>query len=140
MRTVAIALVACLVVAFSLSSASANLNRFAGKWENTDPKAGGLTRLEISVTGTKVKVHAYGDCEPADCDLGDIEGVAYAPSVDSNLTETAKAIIVKYADGERIMVIRPVEADRLQVETFTRFSDKSGRADYTAVYTFSRSD
>ena len=140
MRTVVIALAVCLLVASSLSSASANLNQFAGRWENTDPKTGGLTRLEISVIGTKVKVHAYGYCEPSDCDLGEVEGVAYAPSVDSNLTETAKAITVKYTDGERIMVIRPAESNRLQVETFTRFSDKSGRADYMAVYTFSRSN
>lgn len=139
MRKVVVALVACILAGFTSSSVFANLNRFAGKWENIDAKTRGLTRLEISIVGTKVKVHAYGDCEPSDCDLGEVEGIAYAPSVDSNLAETAKAITVKYAGGEMIMVIRPIESNRLQAETFTRFTDKSSRADYTAIYTFARS-
>ena len=96
--------------------------------------------MPVASAGAKVKVHAYGDCEPSDCDLGEVDGVAYAPNVDANLTETAQAITVSYAHRE-LMVIRPLEGNRLQVETYTRFSEqiRSGRADYTAVYTFVRS-
>ena len=139
-RTIA-ASVACLLMLCAAPGVFADLNQFAGKWENVDAKTRGLTRLEISVAGTKVKVHAYGDCEPSDCDLGEVDGVAYAPNVDANLTETAQAITVSYAHRDELMVIRPLEGNRLQVETYRRFSEqgRGGRADYTAVYTFVRS-
>ena len=75
---------------------------------------------------------------PSECDLGEVEGIAYAPSVDSELKETAQAITVSYARGETIMIVRPIANDRLQVETFTRFTDESGRSDYTFTYTFAR--
>jgi hypothetical protein len=139
MRKSIAALVAGFLMLLASTGVSANLNQFTGKWENVDAKTRGLTRLEITSAGNKVKVHAYGDCEPSDCDLGEVEGVAYAASVDSKLEATAKAITVSYSGREMIMVIRPAEGGRLQVETFTRFADNSGRADYTAIYTFARS-
>ena len=136
MRGIVIALVACLLMFFGSSSAFASLDQFAGKWENIDAKTRGVTRLVISIVDSKAKVHAYGSCEPSDCDWGEVEGVAYAPSVDSKLKETAQAITVSYAGGETIMVVRPIANDRLQVEIFTRFTDKSSA--YTSTYTFAR--
>ena len=138
MKGIVIAFVACMLMFFGSSSAFASLDQFAGRWENLDAKTRGLTRLEISIVDSKVKVHAYGNCEPSDCDLGEVEGIAYAPSVDSKLKETAQAITVSYAGGEMIMIVRPIANGRLQVETFTRFTDKSGRIDYTSTYTFTR--
>ncbi len=58
--------------------------------------------------------------------------------MDSELKETAQAVTVSYSGGAMIMIVRPVADNRLQVETFTSFTDKSGRADYTATYTFAR--
>jgi len=138
MKGIVITLVACMLMFFGSSSAFASLDQFAGRWENLDAKTRGLTRLEISIVDSKVKVHAYGHCMPSECDLGEVEGIAYAPSVDSELKETAQAITVSYARGETIMIVRPIANDRLQVETFTRFTDESGRSDYTFTYTFAR--
>jgi len=138
MRRTIVAVVAFSLMIIASSSVSANLSQFAGKWENVDATTRGLTRLEISVVGTKVKFHAYGSCEPSDCDLGEVEGTAYAPSVDSDLKETAQAITVSRPGGKDIMIVRPIAGDRLQVETFTRFTDTSGRSDYTATYIFAR--
>ena len=138
MKGIVITLVACMLLLFGSSIAFASLDQFAGRWENIDAKTRGLTRLEISIVDSKVKVHAYGHCMPSECDLGEVEGIAYAPNVDSKLKESAQAITVSYARGETIMIVRPIANDRLQVETFTRFSDKSGRSDFTSTYTFAR--
>ena len=138
MKGIVIALVACMLMFLGPSSASAGLDQFSGRWGNINTKTRGVTRLEISIVDSKVKVHAYGMCLPKDCDLGELEGIAYAPNVGSKLSETAQAITVSYAGGERIMILRPIANDRLQVETFTRFTDKSGRTDYTSTYTFAR--
>src|SRR5262245_48424537 len=138
MKGIVIALAACMLMFFGSSSAFASLDQFTGRWENIDAKTRGLTRLEISIVDSKVKVHAYGHCMPSDCDLGEVESIAYAPSVDSNLKETAQAITVSYAGGVTILIVRPVAKDRLQVEYFPRFTDKSGRTDFTATYIFAR--
>src|SRR5215471_4871476 len=107
MKGIVIALVAFMLMFFGPSSAFASLDRFAGIWENIDAKTRGLTHLEISIVDSKVKVHAYGMCLPKDCDLGELEGIAYAPNVGSKLNETAQAITVSYAGGENIMILRP---------------------------------
>lgn len=138
MRKSIAALVAASLMLLASTGVSANLGQFAGKWENVDTKTRGIKRLEITADGSKVKVHTYGACEPSACDLGEVEGVAYGPSVESDVAATAKAIMVSYAGGEMIMIIRSVEGDRLEAETFTRFTDNSGRAAYTAVDTFTR--
>jgi hypothetical protein len=138
MRKLIAASVAGSLMLLASTGVSASLGQFVGKWENVDAKTGGLTRLEITAAGNKVKVHAYGSCEPSACDWGEVEGVAYAPSFESDVAATAQAITASYAGGKTIVVIRQVEGNRLQAETFTRFTDNSGRAAYTAVYTFAR--
>lgn len=138
MRKSIAALVAGSLMLLASTGVSASLGQFVGKWENIDAQTRGLIRLEIAADGNKVKVHAYGSCKPSACDLGEVEGVAYGPSVESDVAATAQAITVSYAGGEMMMVIRPVEGGRLQAETFTRFTDNSGRAAYTAVDTFAR--
>jgi hypothetical protein len=118
----------------------ASLNQFAGTWSNIDPTTRGLTRLEITLNGNKVFVHAYGSCHPRDCDWGEAEAIPYAPNVGSILAETAQALTITYNrdHADQIMIIRRVEGERLQVELFTHFKDGSRRSDYTTVDTFRR--
>ena len=138
MKKVITVLVALLFSAILSPVTFAGLNQFAGTWTNIDPKTRGLTRLEISLNGNKVSVHAYGSCHPRDCDWGEAMAIAYAPSVESILTETAHALTITYNRdyADQIMIIRSVEGERLQVELFTHFKDGSGRSDYTTVDNF----
>ena len=120
------------------STASAQLSLFQGNWTNTDP-AGGLPRLQIS-TGVPVRVHAWGQCHPSDCDWGTVDGFAYGPNVNSNLNTSAQAIsaLFRTSFSETTLIIRPARGGRLQADVYTRFTDSSGRTAYTATHFFVR--
>lgn len=141
MRRIFVCLIVCACTLFIVLGVGADITQFVGKWSNSTPKNRGLTRVEISFDGTQVKVHPYGSCHPTDCDMGEMDATAYGPSVDSNALSTAQAIVVEKTTSfsEMMMVIRLLDRNRLQVESFTKFTDRSGRASYTAVETFTRS-
>lgn len=121
-------------------SPSANINQFAGKWVNTDPNTRGLSSLQIDVRGRRLRIQAWGKCHPSDCAWGQAIGTAHSPSVQANQLDTVEAVTTLYITSfsQTILVIRPIEGDQLRVESFTKFTDESSRADYTQVETFSR--
>jgi hypothetical protein len=140
-KKITVALVIGLLATLQLSAtASASINQFAGKWDNVDSKTGGLTHFDITTIASKVYFHGYGRCTPRDCDWGEAESVAYAPSAGSDVSDTAQALTVRYERdyADTTIVIQPINGNRLRVETFTHFKDRSQRSDYMSVETFSR--
>jgi hypothetical protein len=131
-------LVGCMIVAFA-TPAFATLPEFMGNWKNTNPNTKGLTTLHITQASAQVMVHAWGKCSPTDCDWGNMPGYAYAPNVSANLNATAEAITVVHKVGfaENLLIIRRAQPNQLRVETYTRFTDNSGRTAYMEVDTFS---
>ena len=129
-----------LLLLLAAPPASADINQFAGRWKNVDPDTGGLTTLRIAVRGRRLRVEAWGRCHPSDCAWGYAEATVYAPGVTADPAEAAQVATTLYVTSfsQTILVIRPMEGGRLRVETFTKFTDESARADYTTVQTFSR--
>ena len=110
-----------------------SLDRFVGTWNATGR---GLTKMQISVSGKQVRLHAFGSCHPQDCDWGEVDGQAYAPGVEENVLDTAKAVTAQYETGfsRTIIAIYPRDTvDELRVDTFTVFTDSSGRSPYHAT-------
>ena len=136
------ATLAFLLLLMASSVASADISQFSGKWKNVDPNTRGLTTLQLEVKGTRVRIHAWGKCHPSDCAWGYAEGTAYAPSVESSLTETAQAISTIYLTSfsEIILIIRPAEDGQIEVEMLTKFTDQSGRANTRKVERLSRTE
>jgi hypothetical protein len=128
------------VVLLTVSPASAQINQFAGKWKNVDTQTGGITTIQIDVSGSRIRIQTWGRCHPSDCVWGFAEGTAYAPSVQSNLVQTADTISTVYLTSfsEIILVIRPTEEGQIRVEALTKFTDQSRRANTRHVYNFSR--
>lgn len=139
MRKLLAALAVLILFAMFMSTASASLAQFAGKWVNADSETGGLTKLKITVSGTNVAVQAWGRCHPTDCDWGSVKGVAYATSVSSNLASDARGIIAVFKESfkESTMIIQPT-GNHLRVSTYTRFTDGSGRTNYVSEETFNK--
>jgi hypothetical protein len=127
--------ICCLLVA--PATVSAQLSAFQGDWANTDPATRGITRLQIS-TGTPVRVHAWGQCQPTDCDMGTVDAFAYGPNASANLNASAEAISAIFRSGfsEAIMILRPERGGRLRAEVYDRFTDSSGRTAYTTTSFF----
>ena len=124
--------------AFSTAAAS-QINRFAGRWQNANPGSGGITTLDVRVSGATVTVQAWGQCTPSDCDWGTQPAVAYAPDAGSNVAANAIALSVTYRPGfaETTLVLRPAGMG-LRAESFTRFTDASGRSNYIGSDAFRR--
>jgi hypothetical protein len=114
------------------------LSYFGGKWKNADTKTRGLTALNIRTTGESVWVHAWGACHPSDCDWGEVAGTPLSPGVSSNPTNDAEKVtaVFETSFSNTVLTLSPSEADELQADTQTRFTDRSGRSGYSATYTF----
>ena len=128
------------VLAMSVSVvALAGLSDFAGRWKNSNPNTRGITTLVITVQGVNVTVHAWGKCHPRDCDWGMVRATAYAPSVSSNLARDARALVAEFRSSfsDTLLVIK-AKHNKLKVESYTHFTDRSHRTDYTNVYEFRR--
>src|SRR5438874_13113077 len=69
------------ITLLTVSTASADINQFAGKWKNVDPQTRGITTIHIDVSGSRIKIQTWGKCHPADCAWGFAEGTAYAPKI-----------------------------------------------------------
>lgn len=144
MKKVALGLVVVFLALVTHSAAFAQTSQFEGNWENVNSGTGGITRLNLrkfELFGLNIiTLRVFGQCVPTDCDWGAVTATAYAPNVSSNLENTARALTATYNPGfaVRIVAIRPISGERLQVEVYTRFTDNSGRTNYNATYIFKR--
>jgi hypothetical protein len=129
-----------VLIHLTVSTASADINQFAGKWKNVDPQTRGITNIHIEVSGSRIRIQTWGRCHPSDCAWGFAEGTAYAPGVESNLVETADTISTIYLTSfsQMILIIRPAEEDQIKVELLTKYTDQSRRANTRHIATFSR--
>lgn len=122
-----------LVLVIFSAAANAQKEKFVGAFVAEDPNTRGISRLTL---GDDDRVNVWGRCHPTDCDWGTETIFAYAPSVDAHLQSSARAISAIYVKGHAttILVIRPLKDDKLRVDVFTRFTDRSGRTAYTAKF------
>jgi len=122
-------------------SAAASLNEFAGEWQNADANTPGITRLDIRVNGSQVTVQAWGKCHPEDCDWGQVSATAYGPNVSSNLQTSAQSVLATFQTSfsQTLLVLDAAGGRGLRAQVLTRFTDGSGRNNYTQNYSFVRS-
>ena len=138
MRLLNICVMAALLLMLACSG-QASMSQFAGTWSNTDPATRGITSLQINVSGSSAQVHAWGSCHPTDCDWGSVQAQAFASGVSSNIASDASTLIAVFNSGfsETTLVITPYGSG-LQVDSYDRFLDGSGRSNYIASYTFQK--
>ncbi|MFZ3148681.1 MAG: hypothetical protein WA137_06530 [Methanothrix sp.] len=130
---------ACLLLLISLSTCTASLAQFAGDWSNVDTNTGGITKLSIAISGDSADVHVWGKCHPTDCDWGDVTAFAFAPDVSSDLVSQARALMAIFVTSfsETTLFIKP-QGSRLSVQSYTRFTDGSGRSNYASSDVFQK--
>lgn len=125
-------------IALFSTTAFSQLNQFVGSFTNSDSATRGMTRVEITQTGASLQVQVWGSCSPSECDWGVVSGFAYSENISSNPVTSARTVSAVYRKSfaETWLIIRPLGGNRLQVESFTRFTDNSGRAAYSTRETF----
>ncbi|MGD0095151.1 MAG: hypothetical protein ABSB60_01565 [Terracidiphilus sp.] len=102
-----------------------------GTWHNVDKSTRDLVRIVISASGSSITVNPYGACVPNPCNWGAAPGTVYAPNVSSS---KAEAFSANFTFGfAKVEVVGHLHKHELLVETFTIFTDGSGRSNlYTS--------
>jgi|SRR5271163_3488182 len=97
-----------------------------GTWTNTDSATRDLVKIIIASSGTGISVEAFGACVPTPCVWGTVPGFAYAANVSST---PAAAFSTQYKFSfAQVIVVGHLNGRHLEVETFTEFTDGSGRS------------
>jgi thiol-disulfide isomerase/thioredoxin/outer membrane lipoprotein-sorting protein len=102
-----------------------------GTWLNQNREAGSVTQVVVRQEQNRTLVHAWGACQPVDCDWGEVE----AESWNGILTP-----IWKHGFATNRMQLVPQPDGRLLVVTKSEFHDQSGRTDPGAAEFFQRED
>ena len=127
MNKTAILSMLLFLVVVSAGTASAQKDKFLGSFVNVDPNTGGITRL---VLNSDDSINVWGRCHPSDCDWGPEKAYAHGATVDTDLRRAADAMTVVYIKNfaTKFLIITREKANRIRVDVFTRFTDKSGRS------------
>jgi hypothetical protein len=97
-----------------------------GTWNNTDSATRDLVKIIIAASGKNITVEAFGACVPTPCVWGSVPGFAYAANVSST---PAVAFTAQYKFSfAQVIVVGHLNGKQLDVETFTEFTDSSGRS------------
>lgn len=97
-----------------------------GTWTNVNPHTNDLVKVVIAASGSGISVDTFGACSPTPCNWGSVPGLAYAASVSST---PAVAFSAQYTFSfAKVIVTGQLQGSRLLVETFTQFTDGSGRS------------
>jgi hypothetical protein len=108
---------------------------FVGTWNNV-ASTGHFVKLSFDVVAGQLRVHAYGACSPTPCDWGIAPATVYGANVsDAN----GSAFTAQYDFGfEKVIITGHVTRKKLTTETFTQFTDGSGRSNYDISESFLR--
>lgn len=121
-----------IFVAISLitsTTAHAQKDKFVGTFISTDAPAHSITRLTVSAD---YHLHIWAKCSSGNCDWGSVRAVSYGPNSSSDLRASADAVSGFYDQNfaTRIVILKLVDKNRLQIEVFTKFNDKDRRSAY----------
>lgn len=110
-----------------------------GVWFNASPNSANIRKIIISLNpnGT-LAVRAFGSCVPTLCAWGKVTGITFGTGISSL---TGRVFLAPYQFGfANKLVDGSVSATgtRLTVNTYTEFTDHSGRSNYAATDTFTR--
>jgi hypothetical protein len=104
-------------------------------WINT-AASGNVRAVVLTRSGALLRVHAYGYCSPDPCNWGTVTGITFGAGVSATAGGT---FLAPYAFGfANKLLDGTVNAagTLLSVETWTEFTDHSGRSNYDTTETF----
>ena len=110
---------------------------FVGTWVNTNKESPQrIAKVILSVKDGVLIVHAFGDCSPEPCDLGEVEAAVFADNVNS---PTGMSFSANYEFGFMESFLQAnVKHGTLVIASCNKFKDGSSRSDYYAREFFYR--
>jgi hypothetical protein len=108
-----------------------------GTWVNTNRNTRGITRLTISQSAGRYDIHVFGQCSPTDCDWGTSNLLTYGDNVSDSTHNYATA---SFSPSFATTVLSLQHSGNvINANSFTNFTDNSGRQNYHARENFRRS-
>lgn len=131
--------VSVALVGSGVSAAIAAPQDFVGTWVNTNSNTSGITRLVVTRQGSNLRIQTFGKCHPTDCDWGTVGLVTYGKNV-QDADHTAATALYKPGFANTLLTLELAGAGRNQInlQSFTQFTDNSGRQNYFDRDTFKR--
>ena len=97
-----------------------------GTWNNTDHATRDIVKIVIAAAGSNITADVFGACSPSPCVWGTVPGFAYAANVGST---PSVAFTAQYTFSfAKVIVTGHLNGKFLDLETFTEFTDGSGRS------------
>lgn len=102
-------------------SVSAQMRNFTGDWVNRDSRTSGITRLQITESGGRAYVRAWGQCSPTDCDWGRATATKYHADVSS---DTVNGLTTRFESRgiSRMLVLKMRPGRVLEAQVMTRYT------------------
>ncbi len=101
-----------------------------GTWSNTNHATNDIVKIIIAAAGSGITVQVFGACTPSPCVWGSVPGIAYASNVSAS---PAVGFTAQYKFSfAQVTVTGHLQGRDLELETFTEFTDGSGRSN---IYT-----
>jgi hypothetical protein len=105
------------------------ITAFSSLWVNENLGTRSIPQIHIFVDGSKLYAHVWGSCTPVWCDWGIEQG---------SVKDAIATIYWHTGFVDERMIIELLDADRLQVTTYSHYIDNSGRADQKSIDIFQR--
>lgn len=117
-----------------------NMSYFAGSWQNINPSANGILRIQIRISESTMYVRAWAKCRPTDCDWGEVEAQGFGSGMGSQPAHGVRIVTAQFRNNirETALTIHPAQNNRIRVEAATNFVDQSGRAPIARIFLFQR--
>jgi hypothetical protein len=105
-------------------------------WVNANPH-GNLSAVILSANANgMLQVHAFGNCVPHLCNWGTVNGITFGTSVYS-ATGSVFLAPYKFSFATKLLAgFFNARSNRLTIDTWTEFTDHSGRSNYETTDTF----
>jgi hypothetical protein len=126
-------------VGYPLGDSVAPAPSLLGTWVNTAPASPSIRKIVIgrNPAGT-LSVSAFGACTPTLCAWGKITGITFGTAISS---ASGRTFLAPYQFGfAKKLAAGALNATEtvLTVQTYTEFTDSSGRSNYVSTDTFTR--
>jgi hypothetical protein len=124
------------MVESAATAAAVTAAPLAGTWNNVNTATRDIVKVVIAAAGSGIKVDAFGACSPTPCNWGNVAGLAYAANVSSS---PAVAFSAQYKFSfSQVILVGHLQGKNLILESFTHFTDGSGRSDYYSTDTMAK--
>jgi hypothetical protein len=140
-RSITISACGTLFAAGLVAPAFAAPQDFVGTWVNVDSNTRGITRFVVTAPQPNtLKVQAFGKCHPTDCAFGSTQLITYGNNVqDPDHKEATAVYHQSFANDFLTFALGGSNKNQISLQSFTQFTDNSGRQNYFAQYRFKRS-